>query len=258
MCSRAEVLEQYHDHRRDFAASNSGAGDSVSTILLHDLVGLSDLRFSPYCWRVKLALAHKGLAFRTRGTPFTAIPAIAGGTGKTVPVIEDGDTIVSDSFAIAEYLEKTYPDRPSLFGGSGGHAMARFVESWANVLHGPIGRMVVLEIHDRLLPEDRAYFRKSREQRMGAPLEQIVARREDRLEAFRESLLPLRLMLKKQPFIGGAAPNYADYVVFGSLQWPRMVSAFELVARDDVARAWFDRVLDAHDGFARKAPATGH
>lgn len=228
----------------------------MAAIVLHDLVGRDDLRFSPYCWRVKLALAHKGLAFETRATPFTAIAAIGEGV-KTVPVIDDGDRRVSDSFTIADYLEETYPDRPSLFGGTGGHALARFVESWANVLHRGISGMVVLDIHDQLLPEDQTYFRRTRELALGGKLEAIVARRDDRLAAFRDTLLPLRLMLRKQPFIGGAAPNYADYVVFGSLQWPRVISAFELVAEDDIVRAWFDRVLDAHDGFARRAPALG-
>jgi glutathione S-transferase len=37
-----------------------------------------------------------------------------------VPIIQDGDKVVNDSFAIAQYLERTYPDRPSLFGGPGG------------------------------------------------------------------------------------------------------------------------------------------
>jgi len=39
-----------------------------------------------------------------------------------VPIIQDGDKVVNDSFAIAQYLERTYPDRPSLFGGPGGAA----------------------------------------------------------------------------------------------------------------------------------------
>ena len=35
-------------------------------IILHDLAGADPaLRFSPYCWRTKLALAHKGLAVTT-------------------------------------------------------------------------------------------------------------------------------------------------------------------------------------------------
>ena len=101
------------------------------TILLYDLVGADPARpFSPHCWKVAMALAHKGLAFDSVPTPFTAVPDVEGGVSKTVPVIRDGGAVVADSFAIAEYLEETYPDRPSLFGGPGGMAMARFVERW--------------------------------------------------------------------------------------------------------------------------------
>ena len=36
----------------------------MSNITLWDLAGAEDdRRFSPYCWRVKMALAHKGLEF---------------------------------------------------------------------------------------------------------------------------------------------------------------------------------------------------
>ena len=40
-----------------------------------------------------------------------------------VPVIVDGNKDgkwINDSWAIAKYLEETYPDRPSLFGGPQG------------------------------------------------------------------------------------------------------------------------------------------
>ena len=38
---------------------------------------------------------------------------------KTVPILRDGDQLISDSFKIALYLEDAYPDHPSLFGGEG-------------------------------------------------------------------------------------------------------------------------------------------
>lgn len=224
-------------------------------ILLYDLTTADDRRLSPYCWRAKLALAHKGLAFETIPTPFTKIAAIPGGGQTTVPVVDFDGTLVRDSFAIAEYLEEAWPDRPSLFGGEGGRAACRFVESWAATLMMRISPIVLKDIHDRLAPEDQAYFRASREKRFGKTLEEVVADREARLPAFREALLPLKLMLKAQPWLGGAAPSFADYIVFGSLQWPRLVCPLPLIEGEDVVRDWFDRCLDLHDGLGRKAPA---
>ena len=57
-----------------------------------------------------------------------------------------------------------------------------------------------------------------------------------------------------QPFIGGDAPNYADYIVFGPFQWARVVSPFRLLAEEDPIYAWRERLLDAFDGMARKSP----
>ena len=103
---------------------------------------------------------------------------------------------------------------------------------------------------------DAAYFRKSREARFGKPLEDIMAGRDKAVEGFRKSLDPLRLTLKTQSFLGGAAPNYADYIVFGPFQWARVVSPFKLLTEDDPVYAWRERLFDAFDGMARKSP--GH
>lgn len=62
-------------------------------------------------------------------------------------------------------------------------------------------------------------------------------------------------MLGFQPFIGGAAPLFADHLVFGALQWVRVTSRFEFLAADDPIAEWFGRCLDLYDGFARSVPA---
>jgi glutathione S-transferase len=62
------------------------------------------------------------------------------------------------------------------------------------------------------------------------------------------------MTLRTQPFIGGAKPNYADYIVFGPFQWARVTSPFELLKPDDLIHAWRERMLDLFDGMARNAP----
>ena len=83
----------------------------------------------------------------------------------------------------------------------------------------------------------------------------MVAGRETRVDAFRASLEPLRSMLTYQPFIGGQAPLYCDYIVFGAFQWARITSPFVLLAEDDPVAAWFERCLDLHDGLGRGVTA---
>jgi glutathione S-transferase len=225
------------------------------SIVMHDLAGADpDLRFSPYCWRTRMALAHKDLPVETIPWRFTDKAALAFSGQGRVPVIRDGEHVVSDSWAIAEYLEDTYPDRPSLFRGATGRAHARFVNAWADgVMLGGIVRLIVRDLLDVVAPQDRTYFRDSREARFGMTLEAVQEGRETRVQDFRASLLPVRLVLGSQPWLGGQAPSYADYILFGTLQWPRCVSRFELLATDDPVAGWRERMLDLFDGLGRRA-----
>ncbi len=224
-------------------------------IRLYDLAGADPAcRFSPYCWRTQLALAHKGLVYETIPWLFTEKERIAFAGTQRVPVITDGDRAVHDSWEIAVYLEATYPDRPSIFGG--GLAPTRFINSWADgVMIGAIARLIVSDIPPRLADQDRAYFRKSREDRYGTTLEALTANREKDVVTFRSvTLLPLRLTLQRQKFLGGEAPTYADYNVLGNFQWPRCISDFPLLERSDPIWAWRDRMLDLFGGLARNTP----
>jgi glutathione S-transferase len=227
--------------------------------ILYDLAGEDPAcRFSPFCWRSRLALAHKGLDVEAVPWRFTEGERLGfSGQGK-VPVLVDGERVVADSWAIACWLEDRYPDRPSLFGGEGGRAVARFVNAWTDgVLHPHVARMVVADIPPLLAPADRPYFRESRERRFGMALERVSADRAERVEAFRRDLHPLRATLGQQPWLGGGAPGYADHIVFGAFQWARVCSSFELLEDDDPVAAWRERMLDLHGGLARATPGRG-
>ncbi len=228
-----------------------------ATLKLYDLAASdADRRFSPYCWRVRLALAHKGLDVETIPWRFTEKTAIAQTGQGRVPVLVDGDKWVSDSWTIAEYLEDKYPGQPSLFGGAAGRALSRFYVAWADgVMQPAMLRFVALDIWKHLDPRDRDYFRKTREERLGMTLEAFVAEREKYLKGFRDILTPLRLTLKAQPFLGGDRPLQADYIVFGGFQWARAISDFALLEAGDPVASWRERLLDLFGGLARKNPS---
>jgi glutathione S-transferase len=226
------------------------------TLRLYDLAGADpNRRFSPYCWRIRLALAHKRLPVETIPWRFTEKAEIAPSGSKTVPVLVDGDRWVADSWTIANYLEDTYPDSPSLFGGAAARRLTRHYSSLADALVSAIFPFVALDILERVADKDRDYFRASREQRVGKTLEAFVANRDAGLAGFRASLTPLRATLKTQPFFGGDEPLYADYALFGQFQWARCISPFALLEETDPVKLWRDRLLDCFDGLARKAVA---
>lgn len=224
---------------------------------LFELCGTDSARvFSPFCWRTRMALAHKGLDHETIPWRFTEKDAIRPHKSEKVPVLLDGDKAVVDSWVIANYLDDAYADRPSLFGGEGGRAMGRMLNWWGDtVVLGGIFPLIVADIPQHLQEKDQVYFRESREARFGRSLEQVTAERDGKVDGFRRSLDPLRLTLRSQPFLGGEKPNYADYIVFGPFQWARIVSPFKLLKEDDPVYAWREKLFDAFGGMARNVPA---
>lgn len=213
-----------------------------------------DLRFSPYVWRVLMALAHKGFEPERIACRFTDKSAFAASGSKTVPVLEDQGRWIGESWDIACYLEERYPDRPSLFGGDIGRAGAHFIHLWADrTILSALFPMLAADIWACLEGEDAGYFRETREPRLGRTLEDAAAGRDAALPAFLRSLAPLEATLAARPFLSGETPAYADYAVFGPFVWARCCSRFEPLSGDSAIARWRERMLDLHGGLARSA-----
>jgi len=221
---------------------------------LFELCGRDEeVRFSPYVWRIKMAMKHKDLDFEGVPIRFLNKQPLENAQSKTVPVLNDNSTWVKDSFEIALYLEKTYPDAP-LFGGAIAEGQARLLNSFIdNTVVRGIFPMIVADIHARFDEKNGAYFRETREKFLGCSLEDAQADRDALLPNFRAALTPIRNTLGVQAFLSGGAPAWADYCLFGTLMWARIASDFELLEADDPIHAWREGMLDMFDGYARAA-----
>ncbi len=220
--------------------------------VLYDLCGIDEgLRFSPYCWRVRYALAHKRLDFETRAWRFTDKEALAFADYDKVPVLVDGDETVTDSYAILRYLDRAYPEAP-LLGDGVAEARARFFKHYAERSLAPaMMRTIIMDLLNAIDPKDRGYFRETREKRFGRTLEEFHSPAKG-LAQLDAALAPLRGHLKESDFLDGEAPAAADYLVFGSFMWARVVSTADLVSNADPVYGWIERMLDLHDGMGRK------
>lgn len=74
--------------------------------ILYEIAQTDGRRPSIYCWRVKYALAFKGLEYTTKPLSVIEIPKLYGGEHKTVPVLDDDGHVVGDSMKIADYLDE--------------------------------------------------------------------------------------------------------------------------------------------------------
>jgi len=224
-------------------------------ITLYELKGTGGRFYSLFSWRTRMALAHKGLEFESHPVPMSDKGAISFSGGKTVPIIRDGDTVVRDSWKIAEHLEAAWPQAPSLFGGSIGLGLCQTFNLWADrTLVPAMLPIIVADIHERVDPADREYLRAMMEGLLKSKLEDTLAGRDKAAERLGRTIDPLRAALKRQPFVCGASPAYADYIVFSVFQWARVMSPFKVLAEDDPVAAWRERILDLHSGFARHVP----
>ena len=229
------------------------------TIQFFDLAGGDvNVRFSPNCWRIRMALAHKGLPFEDIPLRFVDKEPIAFSGQKLLPVIRHNGRSVNDSWDIAVYLDSAFPDAPRLFETPQSMGLSNVIRFWVQgQVHRAIQRMIIVDIHDSLDQRDKAYFRSSREARLGMTLEDFRVAPTEGLADLKTALTPAREALQSQRFLCGATPAFADYLLFGAFMWARGVSPIKLLDRADPVFAWRERMLDLFDGLARKAAGRG-
>ncbi|WP_020400523.1 glutathione S-transferase N-terminal domain-containing protein [Kordiimonas gwangyangensis] len=222
---------------------------------LYELCGENrDVRFSPYCWRTRLMLQHKGLEFDPVAITFLEKQPLESAGSRTVPVLNDNGTWVKDSFDIALYLDDTYTDKP-LFGNATARAQAVVLNDWLNrTLVLGIFPMIVADLHGHLDAKNAAYFRETREKFLGCTLEDAQGTRAEKLAPFRASLAPLRAALKQDDWLAGDAPGWLDYATFGPFVWAHLTSDIDLLDKDDSLHAWRERMFDLFDGSTRAMP----
>jgi glutathione S-transferase len=228
---------------------------SEHTIQMYDLAGADDdRRISPFCWAIRMALAHKGLAVQTIPWRMVEKDKIASANSKTVPVIVDGEKTIGDSWAIAEYLDNAYPNNP-LFESPQARAYCLWIHHWsARTLHALIVPIILEDVVRLLHQKDAAYFRTTRERMFGKPLEEVYDRSPSAFAKLTEALAPVRRALRHNAFLAGLQPAFGDYVVFGAFQWARCCSQEYLFRNvDDPLDSWFDRMLELYGGLGKRA-----
>jgi|RhiMethySRZTD1v2_1073278.scaffolds.fasta_scaffold600014_1 glutathione S-transferase len=226
-------------------------------LTFYERVGFEGRRPSPFSWRIRYALAHKGIDFEVHPVRFVDVDIIRRLSGQHLtPIIDDNGKVTHETWDIATYLEDRFPDRPSLFESSAGKGMAKLINVWADTQLARLARFVIYADFPAVLdPSDRAYFRSTRERDLGMTLEDACADQASKLAAFQQACVPLERTLAAQPFVCGGTPAYADYVVFSVFQWARLGSPKEIVPAGSSLAQWRERMISLHDNLADRFPA---
>jgi glutathione S-transferase len=218
------------------------------TITLYELSGADrSLRFAPHCWKSKLALVHKQLSYKTEPVWFTEKEKFSMSGQPLLPVITDSDEVVSDSWAIAEYLEAQYPDAPSLFASEEAKEKAKVFHQWvSSTLSKHIPGIVILDLYNVIADQDKEYFRSSREERIGTSLEEFASTPKKHIQGLRAELAYVRELLENQNYLGGDKPDYSDICLLGTFLWIATSGTPEFLEKDDVVYAWYLSMLSEY------------
>lgn len=229
------------------------------TLKLYDLaLADPDIRPSPFCWLVKFSLLHKGLEFETVPVGFADKTQYPNADHGKVPilVVEHGGEPICESRNILAWLEKNHPEKP-LVASVGERAASEFFEAWAFAnLYPALAPILMIRIHASAREDDKAYFRKTREERFGKTLEELAAT-PGLAEKIETALKTLAAPLTRHKFLGGEQPNLGDYMTMSPFMWQRCVTREELYEAPQAVDAWRERMLDLFNGYARRAKSAG-
>jgi len=210
----------------------------TSPIIFYDIPSaLANTAWSPNTWKTRYALNIKGVPYKTEWVEFPDIEALAKKIGAlptrtkaeglpiyTLPIINDPNTgkVISDSFLIAEYLDATYPDRPTLFPAGTKSLVAAFESGIVDAFIGV--QMVQISVSFSILnPSSKEYFRRTREVRFGKKVEEFspASQRDADVVKAKEGFAKVDEWLAKSEgkFVLGNTVSYADCVLAGRLTW---------------------------------------
>ncbi|KAK0481195.1 glutathione S-transferase [Armillaria luteobubalina] len=204
-----------------------------TTIVFYDIPSkLSINAWSPNTWKVRYALNYKGIPYRTEWVEYPDIEGLyktfgipASATKKdrvtpyyTLPLLRDLSTgaIISESAAIVEYLEATYPNTPRLIPPGTRALHAAFIAAFESQMRA-ISPFTIPSVNAILSPRSEAFFRKTREESSGVTIEDMILHGEHRtsqLVLVKDALGKVdKWMTKEQTFVMGETPTFADFTV---------------------------------------------
>ena len=196
------------------------------------MMELHQFRHSAFCLKVRMVLQAKNLSYRvvevTPGLGQLALLRLSG--QRQVPVLVDGDHVLSDSSTIARHLESKQP-QPSLIPEDPQQAaQVHLIEDWADTTLACAGRSALLqaaamdaELRLALLPEDLpAPVRQAMEGLPGGLLNGVaeMLSQGERVDLL-TSLEELAGLVQNSSWLVGDAMSLADLAVAAQLSLMR-------------------------------------
>ncbi|KAH7916629.1 hypothetical protein BJ138DRAFT_292760 [Hygrophoropsis aurantiaca] len=220
----------------------SGA-TATPNIVLYDIPGkLEGYPWSPNTMKTRYSLGYKGIPFSTEWIEFPDIEVrmkairakpTSQQDGKdryTLPTIHDTSTgaIISDSLAIAQYLDETYPDTPALLpaGKSEVAALIMGLRSALTAASASDLLFIFVKATEALNPASQEYYKRAKEEKYGVAWAKFPPAAEEKdWEALEKGWNAVDKWYEKHDgkFLLGDEPCFANFSVGALLKWCSLV-----------------------------------
>ncbi|KAK0215847.1 hypothetical protein EDD85DRAFT_443160 [Armillaria nabsnona] len=216
-----------------------------TSLTLYDIPStLPTKAWSPNMWKARYVLNYKGLPYHTEWVEYPDVEGLYKKLGAqasvtkadgvtphyTCPLLHDASTgaLVSDSAAIARYLDKTYPETPTVVpvGTDALHyAFNEALESRFDALW----QFALIKSNFVLNPYSEEYFRRTREANAfgGKKLEDVIPKGEDREREWARLKADFGKIDawygKGDKYVMGDILSYADFTVAAWVLWVRLI-----------------------------------
>jgi glutathione S-transferase len=196
------------------------------------MLELYQFELSQYSEKVRLILDYKGLPYRkievTPGVGQLELFQLSG--QRRVPVLKDGATVITDSTAIAMYLERKYPEKPIIPVDPKERGVCLLIEEWADASIGIKSRKVLYgalsqnqSFRTSILPTGTPDFLKTLVGAVPSEVLDILGAGvgygadavKEAKDDLKQDLEALSLLLMDRPYLVTNYPCLADFAVAG-------------------------------------------
>jgi glutathione S-transferase len=193
------------------------------------MLELHQFEASHYAEKVRLILDYKGLEYKkVEVVPGIGQLELFQKTGqRQVPVLKDGDTFIADSTAIAEYLDRRYPEKLIIPTDPKQKALCMILEQWADEIYGIDARKGLIacisqnpNFRTAFLPDAtptpvKTFLNGLPVNLLGNLGSPVGLGADTAREALKADLRYISAILASQPYLVGDQPSLADFAVAG-------------------------------------------
>jgi glutathione S-transferase len=113
---------------------------------------------------------------------------------------------------------------------------------------GAIFRYIAPEIFEKVLPEDKEYFRQKVKRQTGSDIEELLATRSTLQTRYHMKVSQMETILTSNQFVFGDTCCYADLMLFAAFQWVVLIvsedAAFGGAVTYPSTRKWWRRICE--------------